>query len=65
MQQLTNPRHHGRDLGLFNLTNTLPALVTPLIAVSVIGAIGYSGLLGLLAAVMIIPALLVARLDLT
>ena len=64
MQQLVNPRHHGRDLGLFNLTNTLPALVTPLLAVSVIGAIGYSGLLGLLAAVMIVPALLIARLDL-
>jgi len=31
MQLLPNPRHRGRDLGLLNLTNTLPALLaTPL-----------------------------------
>lgn len=64
MQQLRDPRRHGRDLGLFNLTNTLPALVTPLIAVRVIGAVGYSGLLAGLAVAMVVPALLVARLDL-
>jgi MFS family permease len=29
MQLLPNPRHRGRDLGLFNLTNTLPALIGP------------------------------------
>lgn len=32
MQLLPNARHRGRDLGLFNLTNTLPALVGPLLA---------------------------------
>jgi MFS family permease len=31
MQLLPDPRHRGRDLGLFNLTNTLPALVGPLL----------------------------------
>ena len=64
MQQLRNPRHHGRDLGLFNLTNTIPALIAPLLAVTIIGAIGYSGLLAGLALAMVIPAALVARLDL-
>ena len=64
MQQLRNPRHHGRDLGLFNLTNTLPALITPMLAVGVIGAVGYSGLLAALAVAMVVPALLVARLEL-
>lgn len=29
MQLLPDPRHRGRDLGLINLTNTLPALVGP------------------------------------
>jgi MFS family permease len=29
MQLLPNPRHCGRDLGLLNLTNTLPALLGP------------------------------------
>ena len=64
MQQLRNPHHHGRDLGVFNLTNTIPALVAPLLAVTVIGVIGYSGLLAGLALAMVIPAALVARLDL-
>ncbi|MBW8842091.1 MAG: MFS transporter, partial [Sphingomonadales bacterium] len=31
MQLLPDPRHRGRDLGLFNLTNTLPSLLGPLL----------------------------------
>jgi MFS family permease len=31
MQLLPSARHRGRDLGLFNLTNTLPALIGPLL----------------------------------
>jgi MFS family permease len=31
MQLLPDPLHRGRDLGLFNLTNTLPALLGPLL----------------------------------
>lgn len=63
MQQLLDPRHFGRDLGWFNLTNTVPAVTTPLLAIAVIGVAGYSGLLLGLAACMAIPALLVVRLD--
>lgn len=62
MQQLPNPRHFGRDLGLFNLTNTLPSLTSPLIAAVVIGRFGYHGLLGVLAAMMLFPALLLWNL---
>jgi MFS family permease len=32
MQLLPDPRHRGRDLGLLNLTNTLPQLAGPLMA---------------------------------
>lgn len=32
MQVLPHPQHRGRDLGLLNLTNTLPALIGPLLA---------------------------------
>jgi hypothetical protein len=32
MQLLPDPRHRGRDLGLVNLTNTLPSLLGPLLA---------------------------------
>ena len=62
MQQLPNPRHFGRDLGLFNLTNTLPSLTSPLIAAVVIGRLGYHGLLGILAVLMLIPAVLLWNL---
>jgi MFS family permease len=62
MQQLRDPAHFGRDLGLFNLTNTLPALTTPMIAALVIGQLGYGWLLLALTLAMIAPAVLVARL---
>lgn len=32
MQLLPSPEHRGRDLGLLNLTNTMPALLGPLLA---------------------------------
>jgi MFS family permease len=32
MQLLPDPKHRGRDLGLLNLTNTLPSLLGPMLA---------------------------------
>lgn len=32
MQLLPSPQHRGRDLGVMNLTNTLPAIAAPLLA---------------------------------
>ena len=61
MQQLRDPRHFGRDLGLFNLTNTLPSLTTPLLAVAIIAAFGYSALLLILAMFMLVPAFVILR----
>ncbi|MEP9360258.1 MFS transporter [Sphingomonas sp. KR3-1] len=34
MQLLPTPAHRGRDLGILNLTNTLPAMVAPLLALA-------------------------------
>lgn len=62
MQQLPDSRHFGRDLGLFNLTNTLPTLTSPLIATLVIGRFGYHGLLAMLAVMMLVPAVLLSNL---
>jgi MFS family permease len=46
---LPRPDRRGRHLGLFNLSNTLPSLVMPLLAILLIPAIGYQGLFLLLA----------------
>jgi len=63
MQQLPDPARFGRDLGFFNLTNTLPSLISPLLAALVIGSFGYQALLMALAAMMAVPALLLSRLS--
>jgi hypothetical protein len=34
MQLLPSAAHRGRDLGLLNLTNTLPAMIAPLLALA-------------------------------
>lgn len=62
MQELPDPRHFGRDLGIFNLTNTLPSLTTPLLAALIIGRFGYETMMGLLALVMLAPMLFVSLL---
>jgi MFS family permease len=64
MQQLRDARRVGRDLGFFNLTNTLPALLVPLLAAWVITTFGYAGLMTALAVFMLVPALLIFRLRL-
>jgi MFS family permease len=64
MQQLRDTRRVGRDLGFFNLTNTLPALLVPLLAAWVIVTFGYAGLMTALAAFMLVPAILIFRLRL-
>jgi MFS family permease len=60
---LPRPDRRGRDLGLFNLANTVPSLVMPLLAMSLIPRVGYPGLLALLALLAAAAALLLARVD--
>lgn len=49
MQMLPSPLRRGRDLGLFNLTNTLPAVLSPLLAIGIVPEMGFSGLMAILA----------------
>lgn len=50
MQLLPSPDHRGRDLGILNLTNTLPGILAPLLAVRLVSqASGYGLLLVTLA----------------
>lgn len=47
---LRRPETRGRDLGLFNLTNTAPSLIMPWLTVAIVPGFGFSGLFVLLAA---------------
>jgi MFS family permease len=46
---LPQPDRRGRDLGLFNLANTIPSLVMPWLAVGMVPVFGFHGLFLLLA----------------
>ena len=50
LRVLPRPDRRGRDLGLFNLTNTAPSLIMPWLSITMVPAFGYSGLFLLLAA---------------
>lgn len=58
MQLLPSARHRGRDLGVINLTNTLPSILGPGLAYVALGAGGFGPLLALLAVAVLIAALL-------
>ncbi|TFI59724.1 MFS transporter [Sphingomonas parva] len=59
MQLLPSPARRGRDLGLLNLTNTLPAIIAPLLAVSLVPGHGFDLLFEALAGLTLLAALLV------
>ncbi|MFN3667862.1 MAG: MFS transporter [Brevundimonas sp.] len=58
MQLLPSARHRGRDLGVINLTNTLPAILAPGLAYAAFGAGGFRTLLVLLAGIVLMAAIL-------
>ena len=58
---LPRPQTRGRDLGFFNLTNTVPSLVMPWLTLALVPLFGFDALFLLLAALaMVSCALLVA-----
>lgn len=59
---LPRPDRRGRDLGLFNLANTLPSLVMPWLAVAMVPVFGFQGLFGLLAVLAATAGLLLRAL---
>lgn len=58
LRVLPRPEHRGRDLGLFNLTNTLPSLIMPWLVLALVPVFGFSGFFWLLAILASAGALL-------
>lgn len=56
MQLLPSPERRGRDLGILNLTNTLPAVIAPVLTLWLVPKSGFGTLLALLAALMVLAA---------
>jgi Major Facilitator Superfamily len=60
LRVLPRSDRRGRDLGFFNLTNTMPSLIMPWFALTLIPYFGFSGLFLLLAALSVLTGLLLA-----
>ena len=62
LRVLTRPERRGRDLGLFNLTNTVPQVVMPGLALALVPRFGFDALFLLLAALAIMAGALLATM---
>lgn len=59
MQLLPSPHRRGRDMGVMNLTNTLPSIVAPVLAVWLVPGRGFGPLLVVLAGALVVAAICV------
>ncbi|HEX7694697.1 MAG TPA: MFS transporter [Sphingomonas sp.] len=57
MQLLPDPHHRGRDLGLLNLTNTLPSLLGPLLTWSLASPRDFAAVMAILAVLVLLGGL--------
>lgn len=58
LRVLPAPQHRGRDLGLFNLTNTGPGMVMPWLTVLLVPSFGYAALFAVFAVLAFLSAAL-------
>ena len=59
---LPRPERRARDLGLFNLTNTVPSLIMPWLTISLVPGFGFDALFLLLAALASAAVILLATM---
>ena len=62
LRVLPNPEHRGRDLGVVNLTNTVPSLIMPWLTLALVPGFGFSGLFALLALLAFASAIILAAI---
>ena len=60
---LPRPDRRGRDLGLFNLANTVPSLVMPWLTMAIVPMAGYPALFALLAGLAALSGLLLRNIN--
>ena len=58
LRVLPRPHTRGRDLGIFNLTNTVPSLIIPWLTLALVPAYGFDALFLLLAGLAMLACLL-------
>jgi MFS family permease len=61
LRVLQSPKHRGRDLGLFNLTNTMPSMVMPWLTLAIVPVYGFGALFTLLCLLALGAAILLWR----
>ena len=62
LRVLPRPQHRGRDLGIFNLTNTVPSIVMPWLTLTLVPSFGFSALFVLFAGLAALAAMLLVTL---
>ncbi len=60
LRVLRRPGRRGRDLGLFNLTNTIPSLIMPWLTLGLMPQFGFAGLFLVLALLCVAGALILS-----
>ena len=63
LRVLPRPSRRGRDMGIFNLTNTLPSMVMPWLTLSLVPQFGFTALFGLFAGFAAVAAVLLATIS--
>jgi MFS family permease len=61
LRVLPNPERRGRDLGIFNLTNTVPSLIMPWLTLALVPLYGFSALFVVLGLLAFAAALLLVK----
>jgi hypothetical protein len=62
LRVLPRPRRRGRDLGVFNLTNTVPSLIMPWLTLALVPSFGFTGLFAILALLAFASATILSAL---
>lgn len=62
LRVLLRPARRARDLGFFNLTNTVPSLIMPWLTLAIVPAFGFGGLFWILAGLAALATLLLATM---